>query len=603
MAEAAQALDPTGIDAWKNPLAPAAEKPALESTTKPEAKPEMKPEPPAEKIDVPSLIGKIGKGAEEAGEKVRALDAEAMKLTPPTPKSVPQSAAPLTSPVEIWGSAAMILAGIGSLMTRRPMVTALNAASNVLDAYKAKDLEAANRAFKVWEAENHNATQAFNFQQQAYKAALGDIHTKKEEALKTGAAKDKAVEARVKALMTAFEDVGGIAAYNEGGLPGFARFQEAQRAQLTKQSAATENILMRQRVLQLQQTDEYKAASTAEKLRMKDEAGDPGAHKIRLAEQAKEVSRASADEVSDADYKTAQALAVYAEDEKNIPLKDGKRTRAENIARELNPAWLPGNARNAAMARNSWTDPKGAGFKQISSFATVTQHLATADSLIDDLNNNPNFPLFNKVAQSLGFHVGATAKSNMDVARHIIGTEIVKATAGVPGGVTERVEAANILSAARTPPQLYEAVEVVRELIGGRMSTARALFTAGTREPPENFDKMLPETTRKVFGEFLRGESSMASAPTGAEGIEERKKIREESARRRAEERLRAPEKGGVAKTGEAKAAGAEAKAAGTGKAPPEDLLAGAKKAISSGAPRDAVIKRLQDAGYDTSGL
>ena len=39
------------------------------------------------------------------------------------------------------------------------------------------------------------------------------------------------------------------------------------------------------------------------------------------------------------------------------------------------------------------------------------------------------------------------------------------------------------------------------------------------------------------------------------------------------------------------------------GNAVPPDVLAKAKDAIAKGAPRDAVIKRLRDAGFNPSGL
>ena len=470
MAEAAQALDPTRIDSWKNPLAPATEKPALEPAAKPEAKPEVKPEPPAEKINVPALIGKIGKGAEEAGEKVRVLDAEAMKLTPPTPKNVPQSAAPLTSPVEIWGSAAMILAGIGSLMTRRPMVTALNAASNVLDAYKAKDMEAANRAFKVWEAENHNATQTFNFQQQAYKAALGDIDTKKEEALKTGAAKDKAAEARVKALMTAFEDVGGIAAYNEGGLPGFARHQEAQKAQLTKQTAAADKIVQQQKVVEAMRSPEFLEAKAAgDKARMLEimaETGDPRF----TAEWAKSMGLPKGRPALEPDQ--IESMAKMISEYQMAPpgqfaMRQPGWVQALTRAKELNPEFKPSRYQIVQKAQANLLGKDGA---TIRSLDVLKQHLDYFSDLIKELPNVSDVRAVNSVVNNISKRFGYPEVSNFEAARELIIKEIVKAVSGAGvGAVFDREGAKQALETAQTQDQLEGVVKTVKNLVGGQI--------------------------------------------------------------------------------------------------------------------------------------
>src|ERR1700743_1377120 len=58
--------------------------------------------------------------------KIKGIEDKASALTPPKLEQIPPPTPKSTNPAEVWGSAAMLFAGIGSLLTRRPMVSALN---------------------------------------------------------------------------------------------------------------------------------------------------------------------------------------------------------------------------------------------------------------------------------------------------------------------------------------------------------------------------------------------------------------------------------------------------------------------------------------------
>ena len=100
----------------------------------------------------------------------------------------------------------MIFAGLGSMLSRRHMTTALNAATAVMNSFKANDTAATEQAYKVWQAETQNALQVADFQSKAYNAAMGNILRREGQAEKEGVARDKTAEARVKALSYAFSD-------------------------------------------------------------------------------------------------------------------------------------------------------------------------------------------------------------------------------------------------------------------------------------------------------------------------------------------------------------------------------------------------------------
>jgi len=72
---------------------------------------------------------------------------------PPAPYKPPES----SSPIEVWGSLAMVFAMLASHFTRTPMMTAMNAGSAVMNAFKQKDLDKATQAYQQWKDANTQA--------------------------------------------------------------------------------------------------------------------------------------------------------------------------------------------------------------------------------------------------------------------------------------------------------------------------------------------------------------------------------------------------------------------------------------------------------------
>lgn len=101
-------------------------------------------------------------------------------LMPPKFAPIPPPTVKSTDPKQAWGSSAMWLAGLASLMTRTPLTTAMNSAAAVLTAYHKGDQEAANQAYQSWKVASDNAIKAFDFEQSAYKEALGDLEHRTE---------------------------------------------------------------------------------------------------------------------------------------------------------------------------------------------------------------------------------------------------------------------------------------------------------------------------------------------------------------------------------------------------------------------------------------
>lgn len=156
--------------------------------------------------------GELKGAEEEAKQKIEKAQSFAEGLKPPELQSFPPPKPASTDPKEVWGSAAMLLAGIGSLMTRRPIVSAMNAASQVFNAYHQKDQAAANQAYEAWKISNENAIKLADFQMTAYKAALAKSDHDEKTAL-----------AEFTATAHAFQDETAVQTAQLHGLDGIQR--------------------------------------------------------------------------------------------------------------------------------------------------------------------------------------------------------------------------------------------------------------------------------------------------------------------------------------------------------------------------------------------
>ena len=111
--------------------------------------------------------------------------------------------------MESFGSAAMALAGLGSLMTRRPLTNALNAGAAVMQAYHKNDMEAAQQAYQKWEVETKNAMAMHQFEQEAYRNAIDKSRNNVEQ-----------LRANLTGLAASFKDDAALAMLNSGDTQG-----------------------------------------------------------------------------------------------------------------------------------------------------------------------------------------------------------------------------------------------------------------------------------------------------------------------------------------------------------------------------------------------
>lgn len=491
--------DALAIDSWKNPLTPTDAKTTLAPT--PDAAP-AKPDEPTkapEKGGMAAASADIGKGAEEANRKISAYEAEAGKLTPPQLKPVPPPTPKVTDPIEVFGSAAMIFAGLGSMLSRRHMTTALNAATAVMNSFKANDAAATEQAYKVWQAETQNALQVADFQSKAYNAAMGNLTRKEGIAEREGAARDKAAEARVKALTFAFSDPLMAQELERGGIAAAAEFQKAREKKVEDAAKAAQEI-----------EPKYQAARA-----MKEAMADP--------------AWATSDNQGKADLllkyghpEAVKAMGKRSASNLDRPLTDGEQARVsqiialaapyprgnnptdvrirQGVAEQAGPDFAASDYGNTSRIKMHWMDPQFKPAAQLASVDRAAQHLDVLKEAYDKLGNvDPQRA--NAVINWAKTQFGDAAVTGLDAARQIVMNEIVKATSGVAGTGEDRDKAQSLMSEKLSPAQAAEAMEVMGKLITGSLEVSKQQYLAGTKsqDKPEEFDKLVSERTRRKF--------------------------------------------------------------------------------------------------------
>lgn len=183
------------------------------------------PPKPAAPPPQQSNADKLSSGLQAAEAKIAGIPIPKLQTPPmPTVKA--------TNPQQMWGSTAMVMATLGSLMTRRPMVTALNAAAGVMNAYRKGDQAAADTAFKTWEIANKNAVEVADFQMEAYKAALANVERGEKNLVSESDLSVKEALAKATALAHAFSDPIALDTMGQNGVQGLMDLIEGRQINL-----------------------------------------------------------------------------------------------------------------------------------------------------------------------------------------------------------------------------------------------------------------------------------------------------------------------------------------------------------------------------------
>jgi hypothetical protein len=207
----------------------------------------------------------------ELTEKMNALNEEMANIKPPEkPKQEKLPDAPDTKmqdPIKAMGSVGSLIAILGSLKTRAPMTSALNAAAASMKAYHQGDMEAAQLEREKWKDNFEKALKSNQEEMQQYTAALQESQfdiTRAQSKLRTIAAQQQN-----NSMLAAIENgdyqaqekilSGGIAA-GEKGATLYTQWQEKNAQIAATAQAHADSLADRKAARQAKMDDKQKAA-------------------------------------------------------------------------------------------------------------------------------------------------------------------------------------------------------------------------------------------------------------------------------------------------------------------------------------------------------
>jgi hypothetical protein len=155
--------------------------------------------------------------------------------------------------------------------------------------------------------------------------------------------------------------------------------------------------------------------------------------------------------------------------------------------------------RAQASATTYW-EGNGKGATQLQATNTALVHLDTIEQLAAALNNGDSRAA-NYLYQSIGRQFGAPAPVSFDAAMQLVGPELVNAITAGGGGVEERRNATGMLSRISSPDQISQPIATLKQMLAGRLGTAKRRYMQDTGEDEESFNSRLePEAQQLLSG-------------------------------------------------------------------------------------------------------
>lgn len=157
---------------------------------------------------------------------------------------------------------------------------------------------------------------------------------------------------------------------------------------------------------------------------------------------------------------------------------------------ELNPDYQSNEYGARSKAYKDFASGKNGN--QVRSFNVAISHLDSLQKIADAMDNG-DIPVLNKLRNEFSRQTGKATPNTFDGMKKIVTDEIVKSIVGAGGGVADREEASQTISAANSPAQLAGIMNGYKELMAGQLG--------GLKQQYEQ------TTGRKDFTRFLTSEA------------------------------------------------------------------------------------------------
>lgn len=369
------------------------------------------------------------------------------------------------SPYQDFSGPALFLAALGSLMTRHPMQTSMNAFSAMVKANIEGQKDVMQNARDNWLAATDVAQKQNQVEIDRYKMILEKYHEDASQAA-----------AHMMAMASGFNDPMMAAMVRTGDMANVWNYINDRE----KRGTQLAEFALKQR--EEEEKERHNKAM---------EGGTEGAQNRQARIDA--IGNYRAPPISSSNRSPVnQAIMeeVYAQ----YPDYDATRYNAKN------------------KATGAFSTGKEGGL--IRSMNVAISHLDTLEQLSKALANNDAKAL-NRISNVFQEQFGGTAPGNFEAAKVIVGDEVVKAIIGAGGGVSDREEAKKNIDNAKTPAQLAGVISTYKRLLGGQLEGLKKQYSDTTGR--SDFDSRLtPEAKGQLESSPARPASGSVLTPASA---------------------------------------------------------------------------------------
>ena len=448
-----------------------------------------------------SLKSSAAQGNDLAKHLGEAPDPVKYGLSPDDLKAMQPAKAPeykSDNPLQDFGSIASLIGIFGGMRSRTPLVTSLNAASGAMKALHQRNLEDYDQQVKEWKNNTDYISKLMEWREKAYDIAdkkFGDDLAAKSAAYQMISAAsgdtmkaDQVAKGNWQEVEKSRTDAANVRIKFDEVKAKIAETAEAQR-------------------LRLQQLEKDKFGNPTEV----DIVGPDGKPSQILAQQEKNSGQWVSADAKRTPVEVKGIAGKEIPDENDPSVKATAKLIANYEMAPLTAFALRSPWGQAVMANVSKQNPdydatqyagknatvtafdKGKQGDTTRSLNVVVQHLDLVGELGQALNNG-DVQTINRLKNKFKEEFGNADVTNFDVAKGIVGDEIVKATIGYAGGMADRQNAQNQLSSAKSWDQLAGVIRTAQGLAGGQLMGLRQQYQAGTGL--KNFDDkyLMPET-------------------------------------------------------------------------------------------------------------
>lgn len=441
------------------------------------------------------------KGVQSDEKQIKELGTAAPPKLDPQPEMKDYQ----TDPMKTFGSFGMVMAALGSALTRHPLTTALNAGAEVYQAQNKNDLNAYNDAFAKWKINAENGWKQAEWQRNQ----INDIY----ERLK-GDEQAKHLELELLGKYT--DDPSLKAAKETLDYDNLKITKEKNVAELKK--IIDENTA-KQKVLEGNVDDYIKqhprpdgTLMTAKEIPAKDQGKIFEDTERDWAQAKKGTADIGTMSARYDAWKEKKSSIQDANDYANgAPISNIIRSRGKDGGEQLQMIKDLAEELHPGFDRNETVQDYNAANKAISAFGNgkqgdIVRSLNVAYShinLVSDLAkalDNGDVKSINSLSQNYEEQFGSPAPTNFDAAKRILADEITKAVIGSAGALTDREGTADTVSRANSFSQTEGGLDTFKGLMRGQLSGLQRQYEQATKR--KDFDRLLGDDVKDDLKKF-----------------------------------------------------------------------------------------------------